>query len=169
MHQTYHATGRHFFVGNVPYKNTCYTNPLHCLAVGFLGYFRSWQDSVLHQPLQRYAFPCLLWSTTWTNFKTDDIWLWGLPSLEVLRENLCWQVYGVQGHSRVLVICGPGNNGGDGLVAARHLYHFGYKPRICYPKRTSKPIYQGLVTQVCHENYVTSNQTFSVILKVRWT
>jgi hypothetical protein len=38
MHQTCHATRRHFFVGNVPYKNTCYTNPLHCLAADFLGY-----------------------------------------------------------------------------------------------------------------------------------
>ncbi|XP_062487836.1 NAD(P)H-hydrate epimerase [Pezoporus occidentalis] len=47
----------------------------------------------------------------------------------------------------VLVVCGPGNNGGDGLVCARHLKLFGYEPTIYYPKRSSKPLFEGLTTQ----------------------
>ncbi|KAI0702264.1 YjeF N-terminal domain-like protein [Cytidiella melzeri] len=56
-------------------------------------------------------------------------------------------VYKHETHPRVLVCCGPGNQGGDGLVAARHLGMFGYKPTIWMPKPGSKEIYQRLKAQ----------------------
>jgi NAD(P)H-hydrate repair Nnr-like enzyme with NAD(P)H-hydrate epimerase domain len=37
------------------------------------------------------------------------------------------------------------DNGGDALVAARHLAHFGYLPCVLYPKTTQNQLYLVII------------------------
>ena len=49
-------------------------------------------------------------------------------------------------HPRVLAVIGPGGNGGDALVAARHLAGMGYSDvAIYYPRRRDTPLFVGLL------------------------
>ena len=79
----------------------------------------------------------------------------GIPGM-VLMENaarsftdlLEQEILSKNPEQMVVVCCGKGNNGGDGLVAARHLHHFGYQPTVVYPKRSKGQLFENLVTQV---------------------
>ncbi|UQC83846.1 YjeF [Colletotrichum lupini] len=84
-----------------------------------------------------------------------DLMSTGAFSIDQLMElaglSVSQAIYRVHPPSRglnILVACGPGNNGGDGLVAARHLCHYGYKPTIYYPKRSKNDLYQRLAQQL---------------------
>jgi len=89
-----------------------------------------------------------------------------LDQLKELAGLACAQtlarVYDNKTHPRVLVCCGPGNQGGDGLVAARHLGMFGYKPTIYMPKPGSKDIYKRLQMQCINMNIATLEPSASI-------
>ncbi|CAD6443895.1 12c08986-6169-4982-aa57-c668dbb63c3e [Sclerotinia trifoliorum] len=99
-----------------------------------------------------------------------DLMSMGAFSLDQLMElaglsvsQVVYKVHPPSKGRRILVACGPGNNGGDGLVAARHLWHYGYKPTIYYPKPGKNELYQRLSTQLRNLSIPFTNDFSSAI------
>jgi len=57
-------------------------------------------------------------------------------------------IYPPNAYPNVLAVLGPGGNGGDGMVAARHLASLGYSVSAYYPKRNGGALYVGLAASL---------------------
>jgi len=70
------------------------------------------------------------------------------------------------------------DNGGDGLVCARHMKHFGFLPEIFYPKRPNRQLYkvstfwsQGLgklIVMLCPKTIPIYFVNMLAVLKYVW-
>ena len=58
------------------------------------------------------------------------------------------------GQKNIAVICGPGNNGGDGLLAAKYLKFAGYEPIVICPKTHFTELVEAL--RLCEIPFATS-------------
>ncbi|OUC47717.1 putative YjeF-like protein [Trichinella nativa] len=56
-------------------------------------------------------------------------------------------VHAMSNYKRVMVVCGSDNNGGNGLVCARHLKSLNYEPLIIYPAKPKTAIMKRLLSQ----------------------
>jgi NAD(P)H-hydrate epimerase len=68
---------------------------------------------------------------------TSEAQLMEEAGLAVAQE--AWMLLGTLEGRRIVVLAGPGNNGGDGLVAARHLADWGAEVAVFAPKGRRKP------------------------------
>ncbi|KAJ6260660.1 hypothetical protein Dda_4887 [Drechslerella dactyloides] len=65
---------------------------------------------------------------------------------------------------QLMELAGVHATGGDGLVAARHLWHFGYKPTVYFPKKGKNEIFERLSTQL-HNLGVPFTDDYETALK----
>lgn len=70
---------------------------------------------------------------------------YGIPSLTLMENagagvtQLIAERFSNLANRRIAVLCGKGNNGGDGFVVARHLHEMGAKPEVFFFTDTSQP------------------------------
>ena len=85
------------------------------------------------------------------NYSIDQLMeIAGLTVAKVVNQE--YVIKSNKNNNKIITLCGPGNNGGDGLVASRYLKEFGNEVEIMYPKKNIKnPLYTRLITQC--ENY----------------
>lgn len=67
----------------------------------------------------------------------------GVSSAQAIHDHF----YQKLGAPSVLVVCGPGNNGGDGLVLARYLKLFAWNVAVLYPTKSKckDKLYESLI------------------------
>ncbi len=82
----------------------------------------------------------LVTAATMRAIDTEAIERRGIPGLELMEnagrgiaEGILENILGEARGQRIGVICGKGNNGGDGFVAARHLFQAGCKVKVFFP------------------------------------
>jgi NAD(P)H-hydrate epimerase len=75
-----------------------------------------------------------------------------------------WMTLGTLEERRILVLCGPGNNGGDGLVAARHLADWGAGVLVYLLKsREGDPLVEELALREVPIAVATNDDSFGAL------
>lgn len=88
-----------------------------------------------------------------------------LQMMEIAGLSVAQLAMQVSKGKRILVLCGHGNNGGDGLCAARHLINYGYSVSIIIAKKElsepSEKQFNTLIKMGININYWPTDIEFS--------
>ena len=57
--------------------------------------------------------------------------------MENAGRQVAWEITGRLEPAKAAILCGPGNNGGDGFVLSRHLRNAGWRPSVIYTHQPS--------------------------------